>query len=129
MAKLLVAVVDVAESVKLMAIDLNYFKDKLTTLKKDVQRNIETLREKSQPVSPDCSLGRLTRQEAMQEQNMALTNLRDYELKLKRIESALLRIENGSFGECLDCGEDIAIGRLEIMPEGIFCIHCASKKR
>ncbi|MDY0194875.1 MAG: hypothetical protein RBR33_02305 [Sulfurovaceae bacterium] len=82
-----------------MATDLNYFKDKLTALKKDVQKNIEILKEKSKPVSPDCSLGRLTRQEAMQEQNVALSNLRDYELKLKRIESALLRIENGSFGE------------------------------
>lgn len=112
-----------------MSIDLEHFKDKLTALKKEVKKNIDSLRERSSPVSPDCSLGRLTRQEAMQEQNVALSNLRDHELKLKRIESALLRIENGSFGECLDCGEDIAIGRLEIMPEGIFCIHCASKKR
>jgi DnaK suppressor protein len=112
-----------------MTIDLEHFKNKLITLKKDVQKNIEILKEKSQPVAPECSLGRLTRQEAMQEQNVALSNLRDYELKLKRIESALLRVESGSFGDCLDCGEEIAMGRLEIMPESIFCIHCASKKR
>ncbi|MBE0515585.1 TraR/DksA C4-type zinc finger protein, partial [Sulfurimonas sp.] len=34
-----------------------------------------------------------------------------------------------TFGECIDCGDDIAKERLEIMPENGLCIECASVKR
>ena len=42
------------------------------------------------------------------------------------IESALARIEDGSFGECQNCGEAIAPKRLQIDPTAPVCIDCAS---
>jgi DnaK suppressor protein len=39
---------------------------------------------------------------------------------------ALERIEDGSYGECVRCGNDIAAGRLEARPEAALCIECAS---
>lgn len=108
---------------------LQYFKEKLESLKNEVEEGIVSLKERTKPVSPDVSLGRLTRQEAMQEQNMALENLRQAEIRLKKINSALNRIHNKTFGECIDCGDDIAKERLEIMPENGLCIECASVKR
>jgi DnaK suppressor protein len=43
---------------------------------------------------------------------------------LKLIEEALERIQDGSFGECLNCGEDIQPKRLEAIPWAPYCIKC-----
>jgi DnaK suppressor protein len=42
-----------------------------------------------------------------------------------RLERALDRIDNDNFGICTECGEDIAAGRLLIMPEATLCVDCA----
>ena len=41
------------------------------------------------------------------------------------IEAALERIERGTFGQCLTCGEAISAGRLDLVPHAAQCRHCA----
>jgi len=41
------------------------------------------------------------------------------------IRQALLRIEDGSYGYCAKCGDEISKGRLEAMPTATLCINCA----
>lgn len=41
------------------------------------------------------------------------------------IRAALDRIENGSFGECVRCGDDISEARLDLLPYTPFCAKCA----
>lgn len=43
---------------------------------------------------------------------------------LSEIENALVKIENGNYGECEACHKGIEEDRLEIMPHARFCIHC-----
>lgn len=43
------------------------------------------------------------------------------------VERALERIADGSYGECVSCGVEIAAGRLEARPEAALCIDCASR--
>jgi DnaK suppressor protein len=43
---------------------------------------------------------------------------------LDKIEKALRKIEDGSFGTCEECGEEISIKRLEARPETTLCIRC-----
>lgn len=51
--------------------------------------------------------------------------IRDRERKLlPKIESALERIKDGSFGECEGCGEAIGLKRLEARPVTSLCIDC-----
>ncbi|HLD99111.1 MAG TPA: TraR/DksA family transcriptional regulator [Bdellovibrionota bacterium] len=45
-------------------------------------------------------------------------------LFLKKIDEALRRISNGTFGECEQCGEDIDFRRLEARPTATLCVHC-----
>lgn len=45
--------------------------------------------------------------------------------KLTKIENAILKINNGSFGECEDCGEEISEKRLLANPGFVNCISCA----
>jgi DnaK suppressor protein len=48
--------------------------------------------------------------------------------KLKRIEEAILRIENKTYGFCLDCDEEIAEKRLLFNPHFQICISCAEDR-
>ena len=43
---------------------------------------------------------------------------------LDKIEKALRKIDEGSFGVCEDCGEEISVKRLEARPETTLCIRC-----
>ena len=43
---------------------------------------------------------------------------------LDKIEKALLKIEDGSFGNCEECEEEIQVKRLEARPETTLCIRC-----
>lgn len=47
---------------------------------------------------------------------------------LKAVEEALWRIENGSYGRCRDCGEEIAQARLSAIPWTRVCISCKEKQ-
>jgi len=46
---------------------------------------------------------------------------------LQMVESALDRIRQGSFGQCISCGEDINTKRLEAVPWTRYCIACQEK--
>ena len=54
--------------------------------------------------------------------------IRDRERKLIwKIDQALARIEDGTFGICERCGEEIGRKRLEARPVTTFCIRCKTK--
>ncbi|MCM2279691.1 MAG: TraR/DksA family transcriptional regulator [Oligoflexia bacterium] len=58
------------------------------------------------------------------EQSMRM-RLRNREtLYIKKVEEALRRIEEGTFGECEECGEDIELRRLEARPTATLCVSC-----
>jgi DnaK suppressor protein len=55
--------------------------------------------------------------------------IRDRERKLiDKIEETLRRIDDGTFGECEECGEVISIGRLKARPVTTLCISCKSEQ-
>ena len=43
---------------------------------------------------------------------------------LADVDAALKRIENGTYGQCISCGVQIAEERLEALPDTAFCIDC-----
>ena len=56
--------------------------------------------------------------------NRRLRNARRESKLLRNVRSALRRIDDGSFGVCLYCEEDISPRRLAAVPWAPFCIHC-----
>ncbi len=52
---------------------------------------------------------------------------RDLEKEMRNVEKALAKISDGSYGNCVHCGKEIEIERLEIRPESSSCVEC--KKR
>ena len=107
-------------------------KEKIT-LEETIQTDIATLKdqilaleEKTKPIAPDCSLGRLTRLEAMGEQDVANKILDEARLRLTRLNNALQRIDTPMFGICIECDEDIGFGRMSVRPESVRCVDCAN---
>lgn len=80
----------------------------------------------SAPVELDQqSVGRVSRIDAMQMQAMSQAVQRRTAGRRVSIQQALKRIEDGEFGFCIECGEPIAVGRLEIDPTFSACVKCA----
>lgn len=46
---------------------------------------------------------------------------------LDQVDEALTRITDRTFGKCLNCGQDISIKRLELLPFARFCVPCQEK--
>jgi DnaK suppressor protein len=47
---------------------------------------------------------------------------------LDQIEAAIERIEDGTYGQCDECGGKISKPRLEAIPYAALCVRCASKR-
>ena len=50
------------------------------------------------------------------------------EQTLKLVEDALARFDNGTYGLCLDCSQEIDAARLEAIPYAPLCLSCQSKR-
>ncbi len=46
--------------------------------------------------------------------------------KLRNIDEALLKIDDGEYGVCEECEEEIPIGRLKVVPFARYCVKCKS---
>ena len=47
---------------------------------------------------------------------------------LAKIDTALRKIDDGNFGECVSCGEDIGVKRLRARPVAELCIDCKGEQ-
>ena len=109
-------------------------KDKLKKFKKifDAQRkailfNDRIMREDFE-VCADDRYDEIDQATTDMEQSMRM-RLRNREiLYIKKVDEALARIEEGTFGECDACGEDIALRRLEARPTATLCVGCKEEQ-
>jgi DnaK suppressor protein len=58
------------------------------------------------------------------ERDLAIRNLNRESDLLRNVRSALRRIEDGSYGVCVECEEEISPKRLVAVPWAPYCIHC-----
>ena len=66
-------------------------------------------------------------EQAVETQNDQVLDALDDEarLELKQIDAALVRMDDGSYGECVACGNEIPVARLQAVPFADKCIDCA----
>lgn len=77
------------------------------------------------PESLDGTIGRLSRQDALMQQEIAKDAQRRRNERLHLLQQALGRVQDGSFGICLRCGQNIAKPRLLAYPEAALCVNCS----
>jgi DnaK suppressor protein len=108
--------------------EINYFRELLIQVQYQLQQVVESADVAARRVELDQSrIGRLSRMDALQAQAMSQESNRRRDEELRRIASALQRMEAGEYGYCQGCGELIARGCLEADPTASLCIRCASK--
>lgn len=73
------------------------------------------------------SVGRLSRMDAIQVQAMAVATEARRQDRRQIIEAAVRRLDDGEYGYCLRCDEDIPAKRLAIDPAVTRCVDCAGR--
>jgi DnaK suppressor protein len=107
------------------ATNIDKLRQRLLDLKVELLTMADASREDTQPVELDqARVGRLSRMDAMQAQEMAQATARRREQRLAQVEGALRRMESGDFGICFACGEEIDPRRLALDPTATRCIGC-----
>ncbi len=98
-------------------------------MQREVNEQLEALVSWCEPVAPDVALGRLTRNDAMQDQQMAVHQRERFREQQTRIKTALARIDAGTFGICPMCKKTIDLRRLDSAPDSVFCVPCMEKRQ
>ena len=102
---------------------------KMESMINSLQTEIKDLEELTKPISPENSLGRLTRLDAINNKSVAEASLRNRKRKLGKLHVALANIDQEGFGQCSRCKNSINPKRLILMPESDLCVKCASQVR
>ena len=106
---------------------LEYFKKRLETrqheLRTMVTRNQEDGRSADQEATQDIA----DRAASSYNKEFLFSQSNNDRQLLQMVESALARIREGSFGECISCGKEINPKRLEAVPWTRHCIECQEK--
>jgi RNA polymerase-binding protein DksA len=113
------------------AIDTSRFKDALTQERQRIQAALDNLHEEN-----PGSITDETGEDAVYDNHLADTATVTYDRELdytleenaehmlSDIDAALRRIDDGTFGKCTNCGNEIAPERLEARPWATLCINC-----
>jgi DnaK suppressor protein len=108
-------------------LDFDQFQKILETERINIQQRIE-LETKSVQSYSDANPDLLDVAATMTAQSGIIGLLNDLKEKQTQIEEAIQRLENGKFGICAHCGEDIKVDRLRAKPYAKYCIKCKENK-
>ncbi len=101
--------------------------DHIAKCLEELEQEIKHFTLLTQPISPDRSIGRLTRLDALNElavNEKALASARTRRLKL---QAAQRQLQAPEFGCCRSCDEPIPFARLLTLPETTLCVTCAEQ--
>ncbi|MDC0358610.1 TraR/DksA C4-type zinc finger protein [Oligoflexia bacterium] len=102
-------------------------RETLRKLEAEIEAYLASSADSAKPVELDQQLmGRLSRMDAIQQQEMHKANRRNYQARLLRVKYALNQ-DNDEYGVCTRCGEDIGYKRLTVQPESTSCIQCQTE--
>ena len=101
----------------------------LVALSAQLQRHISVGAESAEAVDLDAPIGRLTRVDAMQRQQIAAETMRRQGVRLAQVRAALNRLDTTDlYGLCSRCEEPIGWRRLSARPEAPICMTCQRKQ-
>ena len=108
--------------------ELGNLKQQLQQLAEELHTQAQASVDATKTVTLDQSaVGRVSRIDALQQQQMALQAERRRQQQLLQVDGAFTRMENGHYGECFLCGEEIGLKRLKLNPLLTRCRQCAQE--
>jgi RNA polymerase-binding protein DksA len=115
-------------------LDVDHFRETLLEERNRILAAIEYLHEESPGSADEAALETWIDDHLAENASVTLDREIDSTLEensehvLSEIESALARIDAGTFGKCVTCGRQIAAERLEALPYTSHCIDCKRKE-
>ena len=104
---------------------LKELKEKLDNEIKTTQEKISAYSSLCKPISPENSIGRISRMDAINNKSVVEAALRVSIEKMKQLKEMQTKITLSDFGICKKCNQSIPFGRLMIQPHSKFCVICA----
>jgi DnaK suppressor protein len=100
------------------------FQETLERLREETLHSLSRTRKEGRGVKQDSPQDTGERSESSFSKEFLFQRSTEQRLLLRQIEAALQRIQAGTFGKCLSCGEQINFKRLEAMPSAEYCRDC-----
>ena len=106
---------------------LDYFKKRLESRQQDLRRTVTRTEQDGRSADEDSAQDIADRAASSYTKEFLFSQSNNDRQLLQMVESALSRIREGSFGECISCGKEINAKRLEAVPWTRHCIECQEK--
>ncbi len=106
-------------------LDLGEIREELNAMRADLETQIEEERENVRAESANPDRTDLAHSYDFGQRKSAL--LDRLEEQLDHVNDALGRLDDGTYGQCTNCGKEIAPGRLKAMPQASLCIECQER--
>lgn len=103
-------------------------KEKIDKTILEMEDKIRALDGMTQPISPENSIGRVSRMDAINNKGVADAAMLSAKKRLAKLRFAIIKIEEPNFGQCSSCGNSIQTKRLMFMPESTRCVRCADRR-
>jgi DnaK suppressor protein len=106
---------------------LEYFRKRLETRQQELRRTVSRTEQDGRTVDEDSAQDIADRAASSYTKEFLFHQSNTDRQLLQMVESALERLRQGSFGECISCGKEINAKRLEAVPWTRHCIECQEK--
>src|ERR1051326_2821150 len=106
---------------------LESFKKRLETRQQDLRRTVNRTQADGRSADEDTAQDIADRAASSYTKEFLFSQSNNDRQLLQMVETALQRIREGSFGECVSCGNEINPKRLEAVPGTRYCIECQEK--
>ena len=101
------------------------FKSALESKRRELVGNIRA--QTAELAIDDAVHDPIDRVQNMTQRDEAVGNVHRLSQTLSSVERSLHAVSEGSYGDCADCGEPIALKRLEILPWATHCVRCQAR--
>jgi DnaK suppressor protein len=107
---------------------LDYYKKKLATRREELARGILRTEQEGREADEDPTVDLADKAANSYTKEFLFGQTHNERSMLQLVDDALVRIKDGSFGECNACHEELQQKRLEAVPWTRYCITCQEKK-
>ena len=95
------------------------FEDLIESLISQLEAEIDASAEDTAAVAPDNAIGRVSRMDSILSQEVSKAVVARKQHRIVDLHAARMRLDEGKFGWCVDCLEDIELERLQAAPESL----------
>lgn len=111
-----------SEPLPLTPAQLEELERDLLTLESALVEHLSQVETSAETVALDTPIGRLSRMDAMAQQQVAKASKEAAQVRLGQTRAAMRRMQEGTYGICLRTDEPIGYARLKIRPEAPFSV-------